>query len=90
MFLCVCNAITEDRIAWAVRERGADSAEAVFEALGTRPDCQRCLGFLEEAVFAIRSGESVRVTEDALATPWGCHGRCRPGWGGASEIAQAS
>ena len=29
MYLCVCNAITEDQVAWAVRERGADSVEAV-------------------------------------------------------------
>lgn len=79
MYLCVCNAITDRQADWAVRERGADSAEAVFTALGTRPDCERCLGFMEEAVLRIRAGEPVvAMTGDPLATPWGCRGRCRP------------
>jgi bacterioferritin-associated ferredoxin len=84
MFLCVCNAITDDQAAWAVSERGAQDAEGVFAALGTRPDCQRCLAFMEAAVLQIRAGKPVLVTEDdALATPWGCRGRCRPAWGPA-------
>lgn len=90
MFLCVCNAITDDQVQWAVRARGADSVEAVFEALAAKPDCGRCLGAMAEAVLAIRSGEPVRVNSDPLATPWGCRGRCRPAWGGAAEIAKAS
>jgi bacterioferritin-associated ferredoxin len=81
MFLCVCNAITEDQAAWAVRERGADSAEAVFQALGARPDCRRCLDGMADAVLAIRAGQPVRVVEDPLAGPWTCGGRCRPAWG---------
>jgi bacterioferritin-associated ferredoxin len=82
MFLCLCHAITDDQAAWAVRERGAASAEGVFEALGARPDCRRCLDFMEEAVLQIRAGEPVVAqVEDALATPWGCRGRCRPAWG---------
>jgi bacterioferritin-associated ferredoxin len=90
MFLCVCNAITDDQVEWAVRERGAESVAAVFEALEARPDCRRCLGFMEEAVLAIRAGEPVRVGHDPLATPWGCRGRCRPAWGGVAEVAKAS
>jgi bacterioferritin-associated ferredoxin len=82
MFLCVCNAITDDQAAWAVSERGAQDAEEVFAALGSRPDCQRCLAFMEAAVLQIRAGKPVRVAgDDALATPWGCRGRCRPVWG---------
>jgi len=79
MYLCVCNAITDRQADWAVRERGADSAEAVFTALGARPDCERCLDFMEAAVLRIRAGEPVMaVAGDPLATPWGCRGRCRP------------
>jgi bacterioferritin-associated ferredoxin len=90
MFLCVCNAITDDQVAWAVRERGADSVAAAFEALEAKPDCGRCLGAMAEAVLAIRAGEPVRVGLDPLATPWGCRGRCRPAWGGEAEIRKAS
>jgi len=90
MFLCVCNAITEDQVTWAVRERGAESVAAVFEALEAKPDCGRCLGAMAEAVLAIRAGEPVGVALDPLATPWGCRGRCRPAWGGDAEIPKAS
>jgi bacterioferritin-associated ferredoxin len=82
MYLCVCNAITDDQVQWAVAVRGAASAEAVFRVLEARPDCQRCVGSLEEAVLAIRAGEPVRAqVGEAGATPWGCRGRCRPVWG---------
>ncbi|WP_243295057.1 (2Fe-2S)-binding protein [Geothrix mesophila] len=81
MYLCVCNAITEDQVVWAVRERGTASVKAVFEALEARPDCGRCLGAMAEAVLAIRAGEPVGVALDPQATPWGCRGRCRPAWG---------
>ena len=89
MYLCVCHAITTDQVTWAVAEQGADSAEAVFESLGARPECRRCLGFLEEAVLAIRAGEPVGVAEDPLATPWGCRGRCQPAWGAEPDLARA-
>ncbi|WP_257310655.1 (2Fe-2S)-binding protein [Geothrix fuzhouensis] len=90
MFLCVCNAITDDQVVWAVRERGAESVAAVFEALEARPDCGRCQDAMAEAVLAIRSGEPVRVGHDPMATPWGCRGRCRPAWGQAADVARAS
>lgn len=94
MFLCVCNAITEDQVVWAVRERGAESVAAVFKALDAKPDCGRCLGAMAEAVLAIRAGEPVGValdpSLDPWATPWGCRGRCRPAWGPPAEVAKAS
>lgn len=90
MYLCVCNAITEAQVVWAVRERGAASVAAVFDALEAEPDCGRCLGAMAEAVLAIRAGEPVRVGADPLATPWGCRGRCRPSWGPAPDIPKAS
>jgi bacterioferritin-associated ferredoxin len=89
MFLCVCSAITEDQAAWAVSERGARDAEGVFSALGSRPDCQRCLAFMEAAVLQIRAGRPVTVAlEDPQATPWGCRGRCRPAWGTPSPAME--
>jgi len=94
MYLCICNAITEDQVAWAVRERGAESVGAVFDALGAKPDCGRCLGAMAEAVLAIRAGEPVAVAPDPAmdprVTPWGCPGRCRPAWGAGPEISKAS
>lgn len=94
MYLCVCNAITEDQVAWAVQERGAESVAAVFDVLGARPDCGRCLGAMAEAVLAIRAEEPVTVALDhALdprVTPWGCRGRCRPTWGTGPEVPKAS
>jgi bacterioferritin-associated ferredoxin len=90
MFLCVCNAITDDQVEWAVRERGATSVAEVFETLAAKPDCGRCLGAMAEAVLAIRAGEPVRVGHDPLATPWGCPGRCKPAWGAPAAVAKAS
>ena len=90
MFLCVCNAITEDQVAWAVRVRGAATVEAVFEALEAKPDCGRCLGAMAGAVLAIRAGEPVQVGADPLATHWGCRGRCHPAWDLPPEIPRAS
>ena len=88
MYLCVCNAITNDQVAWAVEARGAATVEEVFGALGAQPDCQRCTGFLEEAVLRIRAGERVAVGPAPLgATPWGCPGRCRPSWGAETRVA---
>lgn len=89
MFLCVCNAITEAQVVWAVGERGAGSLEAVLETLEAKPDCGRCLEAMAEAVLAIRAGEPVGVTLDPVATPWGCRGRCRP-WAAPAEISRAS
>jgi bacterioferritin-associated ferredoxin len=91
MYLCLCHAITDDQATWAVRELGADSAEAVFEALGARPDCRRCLDFMEDAVLTIRAGESVQARmEDPLANPWACGGRCRPVWGTPAPALRAA
>lgn len=90
MYLCVCNAITEEQVVWAVRERGAASVAAVFETLEAEPDCGRCLEAMAEAILAIRAGEPVQVGLDPLATPWGCRGRCRPVWGMDPGISRAS
>ena len=42
MYVCVCNAIRECEFRHATR-RVAGDAEAVYEALGKRPQCGSCL-----------------------------------------------
>ena len=42
MYVCVCNAIRECEFRHAARRTHGD-AEAVYEALGKRPQCGSCL-----------------------------------------------
>jgi bacterioferritin-associated ferredoxin len=42
MYVCVCNAIRECEFRHAARRVDGD-AEAVYEALGKRPQCGSCL-----------------------------------------------
>ena len=42
MYVCICNAIRECDLRAAARCTGGD-AEAVYEALGKRPNCRQCL-----------------------------------------------
>ena len=42
MYVCICNAIRECDLRKAARCHGG-SAEAVYEALGKRPNCRQCL-----------------------------------------------
>ena len=42
MYICICNAIREDDLRAAARKHDGD-ADAVYEALGKRPQCGSCL-----------------------------------------------
>jgi len=42
MYVCICNAIRESDLRKAARCTSGD-AEAVYEALGKRPNCRQCL-----------------------------------------------
>ena len=42
MYVCVCNAIRESEFRYAGRRTEGD-AEAVYSALGKRPQCGSCL-----------------------------------------------
>jgi bacterioferritin-associated ferredoxin len=42
MYVCVCNAIRECEFRRAARHNGGD-AEAVYVAMGKRPQCGQCL-----------------------------------------------
>lgn len=42
MYVCICNAIRECELRQAARCHSGN-AEAVYEALGKRPNCRQCL-----------------------------------------------
>ena len=49
MFLCICNALTEEQVRAAAR-RGAPCAWSAYRALGCQPQCGTCLGHAEHVV----------------------------------------
>ncbi|WP_128891925.1 bacterioferritin-associated ferredoxin [Erythrobacter sp. HKB08] len=53
MYTCICNAIRESDIRRAARHVSGD-AEAVYAALGKRPNCGTCLAEADEIVFEER------------------------------------
>ncbi len=50
MYVCVCNAIRESDLRRAARHC-AGGAEAVYAALGKRPNCGQCLDEAEAILF---------------------------------------
>ena len=54
MYVCICNAIRETDLRNAARECGGD-ADAVYEALGHRPQCGQCLDDAAEVLIHERS-----------------------------------
>ena len=61
MYLCVCNALSEDEVRAAAR-RGAPCAEAAYRSLGCEAQCGTCLCYADEVIaeerarhFAVRS-----------------------------------
>jgi len=61
MYVCVCNAIRECDFRRAARCVPGD-AEAIYAALGKKPQCRQCL----EAADAIATDERLAVREPAL------------------------
>lgn len=53
MYVCICNAIKETDLRRAARHAGGD-AEAVYAALGKRPNCGTCLVEADAIVFEER------------------------------------
>lgn len=58
MYICVCNAIRECELRAAARRFPGDP-DAVYEALGCRPQCGQCLDdaaqlLIEERALALR------------------------------------
>ncbi len=54
MYVCICNAIRESELRRAARHTSGD-AEAVYAALGKRPDCSQCLEDAEDILFEERA-----------------------------------
>lgn len=53
MYVCICNAIRECELRHAAR-RCPGNAEAVYAALGKRPNCGQCLEDAEDILFEER------------------------------------
>ncbi|WP_374408974.1 bacterioferritin-associated ferredoxin [Pelagerythrobacter sp.] len=53
MYICICNAIRDCELRRAARRCSGD-AEAVYAALGKRPDCRQCLDEAEDVLFEER------------------------------------
>lgn len=54
MYICVCNAIRECELRRAAL-RAAGDAEAVYAALGKRPNCGQCLDEADEIITQERT-----------------------------------
>jgi bacterioferritin-associated ferredoxin len=54
MYVCVCNAIRDCELRRAARRCGGD-AEAVYAAIGKRPNCRQCLDEASEIIFEERT-----------------------------------
>lgn len=59
MYVCICNAIRETDLRVAARCTSGD-AEAVYEAMGKRPNCRQCLEEAHDILLEER-GESVAM-----------------------------
>ena len=43
MYVCVCNALRESDIRAVIREKGPTTPDQVFDFLGVKPECRRCI-----------------------------------------------
>lgn len=64
MYICVCNAIRECELREAARRCPGD-ADAVYEALGCRPQCGQCLDEAAELLIAERAAAPLQGLEPA-------------------------
>ncbi len=58
MYICVCNAIRECKLRRAAL-RAAGDAEAVYAALGKRPNCGQCLDEADEIIEDERAAAAI-------------------------------
>ena len=58
MYICICNAIRECDLRHTARRCPGD-AEAVYAALGKRPNCGQCLEEADEILLEEREGAFV-------------------------------
>ena len=43
MYVCLCNALKESDIRKVVRDHGPSTPDQVFDLLGVKPECRRCI-----------------------------------------------
>lgn len=43
MYVCICNALRESDIRRVIREKGPVTPDQVFDFLGVKPECRRCI-----------------------------------------------
>lgn len=43
MYVCICNALRESDIRRVIREKGPATPDQVFDFLGVKPECRRCI-----------------------------------------------
>jgi bacterioferritin-associated ferredoxin len=60
MYVCICNAIRESDLRCAARRCPGD-ADAVYAALGKRPQCAQCLDEAAEILIEERERTCVRA-----------------------------
>jgi bacterioferritin-associated ferredoxin len=60
MYVCICNAIRESDLRCAARRCPGD-ADAVYAALGKRPQCAQCLDEAAEILIEERERPCVRA-----------------------------
>lgn len=53
MYICICNAIRESELRKLARKTSGD-AEAVYAALGKKPNCGTCLSEADAVLFEER------------------------------------
>lgn len=69
MYICICNAVNDKTINEAI-ERGAASADEVFEMLGVAAKCGTCKSGIEGMIKAASDERSgVRTLDPALSSP---------------------
>ncbi len=49
MYVCICNALSESRIREST-SAGAASVEEVYDLLGVRPQCGKCIPLIRDMV----------------------------------------
>ncbi len=60
MYICVCNAIRECELRRAAL-RCAGDAEAVYAALGKKPNCGQCLDDADDIIVDERTAASIPI-----------------------------
>lgn len=51
MMICICNALDDKQISAACAECPMQGAYDVFERLGRKPECGKCLCYIEDVML---------------------------------------